>query len=133
MRKSDPQWVSLELPMGADPNVHCPICGGQVLGPDESGVCEINVCPHLVFVHVGMANKFEYQSEEFMQRMSTVDEYDELNDDLREFVRALEYDERLLALEITTSGMACGPVSSTDVFAFDYGLVESEAESGVPS
>ena len=49
---------------------------------------------------------------------------------LRKLLERIGYGNKLLALEITHGGMACGPVWYTDVYGFDYGTVgEEEGES----
>ena len=40
------------------------------------------------------------------------------------------YGNGLLALEITYGGMACGPVWYTDVYGFDFGMLEEGGEEG---
>ena len=40
------------------------------------------------------------------------------------------YGNGLLALEITYGGMACGPVWYTDVYGFNFGVLEEGGEEG---
>lgn len=51
---------------------------------------------------------------------------------LRKLLENAGYGNRLLALEITYGGMACGPVWYTDVYGFDYDTVEPEEAQTKP-
>lgn len=123
--KSYPQYAKVEQPFGcAPPLVHCPICGSATLKIGEEGG-EVTACPHLAFIYVGEVGEFEYQSQDFEKRFSTI-ELEDLS--LETFQKSLEqagYDNKLLAIEITYGGMACGPVWNADIFGFDYGTLES--------
>ncbi|MBK6407032.1 MAG: hypothetical protein IPF66_19650 [Holophagales bacterium] len=45
---------------------------------------------------------------------------------LRKFLERIGCRNKLLALEITYGGMACGPVWYSDVYGFDYETVDGE-------
>ena len=52
---------------------------------------------------------------------------------LRKLLERIGYGNKLLALEITYGGMACGPVWYTDVYGFDYETVGDEEEAEEPA
>ena len=94
--------------------VRCPVCN-QVISDFDEGVS--NPCAHVMliftdiisgeFVHCGDG------AEELEQKMEKAYQDDdiELNEQMAKF--ADENDDHVL-LEMTTSGMGCGPCSSTE-------------------
>ncbi|SDX68882.1 hypothetical protein [Thiocapsa roseopersicina] len=147
-RKPGPVIAKIEQPFGVSPPiVHCPICG-QAAIIVEDHVALTNPCPHLAFIFVGEVGEFEYRSPDFMARTTDqvgeattiTDEDDEGDyddddifltvDNFPELLRKAGYDNSFLALEITYSGMACGPIGSTDIYGYDYALIESDDGQG---
>jgi hypothetical protein len=126
---SNPQYVSVEQPFGTHQTiVHCPICGQPTIKPGaEDEACEITPCPHLAFIYINEISEFEYKSPDFAKRTKKIEDY-ELGDDFKKKLKKAGYDNKLLILEITYGGMACGPVWYTDVYGFDYGTLKSEDE-----
>lgn len=117
------QYAMVEQPFGCEPPlVHCPICGKPTAELDEDGQGEFVPCEHTAFIFIGSASEFAYTSEEFDKRTEEVDidEYEEF----KEFLDATDYDNKLLALEITYGGMACGPDWYSDIYGFDYGTLK---------
>ena len=115
-----PQIACIEQPFGcAPPIVHCPICGKASMEiVDECGT--VTPCPHLAFIYVGEIGDFEFQSADCEKRFEEVD-MDELDfDSFSKVLKSVGYDNKLLAIQITYGGMACGPTWYTDIFAFDY-------------
>ncbi len=45
-------------------------------------------------------------------------------DNFSDYLEVAGYDNKLLAIEVSSGGMACGPVWYTDVYGFDYGMIE---------
>jgi hypothetical protein len=123
--KTSPQYVSIEQPFGCEPPlVHCPICGNKICLENE-----VNPCSHLAFLYIGEIGEFIYQSEAFENKFeATLNSHEETEDEddyvgldnLCECLAEAGYGNKLLALEITYGGMACGPVWFTDVYGFDY-------------
>ena len=127
--KSIPQYAQIEQPFGCElPVVHCPICGKATHHIGEEGA-EVTPCPHLAFIYIGDAGDFEYTSQDFEKSMENIDDEELTFDTFREFLQKAGYGNKLLAMEITYGGMACGPVSATDVFGFDYGTLAEENKS----
>jgi transcriptional regulator with XRE-family HTH domain len=118
-----PQLLELETPFGApavDP--YCPHCGVQAR-LDETGILQA-ICPHLLFVWIDLVDEFIYETPQFTELnkvwSESVDE--DAEHDLHhmsvEGFAARGYDRQLVLLSVTSSGMACGPVSSTLFFGF---------------
>lgn len=120
MEDNTPQYARVEQPFGEEPVIiHCPVCGQSMIENPHEGV---SPCQHTLFIYVGMARDFEYQSEQFRQRVAAMKPED-IDFDFEEFkdtLVKLGYDNKMLALEITYGGMACGPVWYTDVYGFSF-------------
>ena len=86
-------------------------------------------CPHLAFVFVGETGEFEYRSPAFEKKAARRRLQDLDLVKLRKLLERIGYGNKLLALEVTYGGMACGPVWSTDVYGFDYETVENGGET----
>ena len=123
------QYAKIEQPFGAPPPiVHCPICGRATAEKSKNGY-ELNSCKHLTFIFVGESDvretsEFTYMSEDLKKRSEG--NTAEGIDNFKEFLAKAGYGNELLALEITYSGMACGPVSFTDVYGFDFNTIEED-------
>ncbi len=119
--KKPPQIASIEQPFGCDmPTVHCPICGKAPLILSEEDGATLEPCAHVAFIYIGAYGDFEYRSKDFDKRAQEAKQEFENSLEL-EALQTLGYDNKLLVLEITYGGMACGPVWYTDAYGFDYG------------
>lgn len=122
-----PQYAAVEHPFGcAPPKPHCPICGHALLVVGEDSIANVDACRHLAFLFIGEIAEFGYRSPDFQKR--TVGRRISALDlpKLRKFLERIGYGNKLLALEITYGGMACGPVWYSDVYGFDYETVDGE-------
>jgi len=120
MKAADPQYAVVEQPFGIKPPiVHCPICGSSQIDDDDVSPCE-----HLSFLFVGAIGEFIFQKKNFEDRFVSFVEDLELSN-FKDLLSRAGYDNKLLALEITYGGMACGPVWYTDVYGFDYSTIEA--------
>jgi len=127
--KAIPQYAKVEQPFGCEPPlVHCPICGKATLEMSEEGGT-ITPCPHLAFLYIGEIGEFEYKSQDFQKKIEGIDDEELGLDTFGEFLQKAGYDNKLLAIEITYGGMACGPVWYSDVFGFDYGSLADKEDS----
>ena len=120
--KLTPQYAQVEQPFGCEPPlVHCPICGKATLEMSDEEGGEITPCLHLAFIYVGEVGEFVYKSQDFQQKTEGFDDEELEFDTFGEFLQKAEYDNKLLAIEITYGGMGSGPNWFTNVFGFDYG------------
>ena len=117
-KKNGPQFAKVEQPFGAEPPVvYCPICGKTTLDYDKPSVCE-----HLAFIYVGDGQAFIYTSDDFQNRTRADDLEEFPYSEIESLICDADYNNELLVIEITSGGMACGPVWYTDAFGFDYGV-----------
>lgn len=125
-KESKPQYASIEQPFGCGPaTVHCPICGTEPIQPSEDDEsAQQNPCTHLAFIFIAEFNEFEYMSEDFKKRAMEKDLSKASLKNLKKLLKEIGYDNSMLALEITSGGMSCGPVSDTVVYGFDYGTIK---------
>ena len=101
--------------------LYCPICGKGLVKAGE-GRTYVTPCKHLAFYYLWGYEAFEYQSDDFKNRVKNIEfEYDE--DEyvkFKEYLIKAGYGNNLLVLELTYGGIACGPTSFTIVVGFDY-------------
>lgn len=115
-----PQYASIDLSLGGEPpRLHCPVCGHRVVAVEDEGD-SIDPCPHLAFVFVGEVSEFDFRSDGFLRRSAGRPSGRLDVSRLPRFLERIGYGNRLLVLELTYGGMACGPVWYTDVYGFDF-------------
>ncbi len=118
-----PQFAEIDLPFGDDaPIVHCPVCGQATMETAESGEGRVTACPHLVFMFVDLAGEFEYVSNDFEQRLEKAGIAMDSIEDFKQTLIEAGYGSELLVLDVTSSGMACGPFAMTVTHAFDFSI-----------
>lgn len=115
--------LSIDWPCGAEaPSLFCPACGKQTVDW-EDGLVEPH-CPHLKFLYLTQIDDFEFIKEDVKDLLdekrraldASKDDTDEDQDELSDYEllqSAVSSDPTFVIFELTTSGMACGPVSST--------------------
>lgn len=126
--------VTIDWPCDAEaPSWFCPACGKQTVD-SEDGLVE-RPCPHLAFLYLKEIDEFEYIKENVKalvekerqaadaEKDGKEEERDEMSD-YELLKKALSQDSAFAIFEITTSGMACGPVSST--VCIGYRLFEGD-------
>ena len=115
-----PQYASIETPFGCSPpDVRCPICGVSVYqDADEDG--NVAYCRHLAFHYSCDCSEFLHASDRFTAVTREIEAEELRYSDIKEKLTTAGFGNELLILEITCSGMACGPVSSTEIMGFDY-------------
>ncbi len=120
------QHVQLDL---SHDNFYCPVTGFHMLSEEH-----YEASPATLFVYVEDAGEFEWYSQELEELESTVNTeeiVDECADGLSEverFLLAIQDKPNLVVFTITTSGIACGPVSSTVHIGIDMDYYEEEEE-----
>jgi len=118
-------YATVETEFGHRFELHCPACGH----PAWNGEIETD-CPHLAFVHSGDLAEFVKTSPEFetLLALHVPDADSEAVDaeTVREQLEEMGLGAGWLVLEVRTSGMACGPVFTTDVYGFHLDAVDSD-------
>ena len=118
--KSRTQYAEVEQSFGQDPPVvHCPVCG-QATVKMVDGTGEYNACPHLAFIYHCSTGGFGYRSPDFKTRTEKLEMDEPDPESFKNFLQNAGYDNGMMAIEITYGGMACGPMSFTDVYGFDW-------------
>ena len=106
--------VDLEW-QGDPPEFYCPVCGKAIVtlkGPSDER------CGHVKFLYVYEAGDFEFITEDYSSLLENYD--DESDDDIIEFLINKTESKSLVALNLTTHGIDCGPVSFTVCFGVDF-------------
>lgn len=116
------QTVKLELDHS---NFYCPVTGQLITGDQV-----FQASPATVFTYVSEVGEFEQITPELKELWDSVEaeaDEDDFDIDLFEkFAEKIE-DDAIVCFEITTFGMACGPVSSTVRIAINMNYCD-EAE-----
>lgn len=114
--------VGISVPFGdLIPDIYCPACG-KVVFNSEGAVPD---CSHVLFIYHDIASEFTYLKEGFEDSLQKAQEMaEEGSDTAPEILADLIVSESALCLAVTASGMACGPVSFTSYFAFDFAASE---------
>ena len=120
---SKPQYARVEQPFGCDyTTIHCPICGKAPNDEEGDPEAEFTPCKHLAFLYSTETGKIEYCTDDFKKRTGALE--NELSIcDFEEYLKKAGYDNKLLIIEFTQGGMACGPAYTTEVYGFDFGAI----------
>ena len=99
---------------GDPPRVFCPACGKEVTVDGET-------CDHVAFTYLYEIGKFAelapHIEAEYGEELKEIEQKE--RDSVEEALELIDIDS-LLCMTVTTSGVACGPASSTYSAAFDY-------------
>lgn len=107
------QKVPFEFPFGANAvSLHCPACGAVAM--DEAHFAE-TPCKHLIFAFLDEVGDFSYIAPELEKLLEKLSDDEDQVDGLCKRIKS----KTAICLGVTTSGMACGPVSSTAWLGFD--------------
>ncbi len=120
------QTVELDFPFGAEiPAIFCPACGEALQLPEQE--VEQPACPHVAFCYLDIIQDFIYVSEPLRSLIEEAEEgpegerYDHLHYETVEALMGKQEGGRTsFVLSVQTSGMACGPTSSTVVFGISF-------------
>lgn len=106
--------VEIELPFGSDPmHIFCPACG--------KNITEDDICEHTIFTYLDVINEFMSVSDKYKEIAKSIDENEDCDDKVEEFIKHLE-GECILLLTVVSSGMSCGPTSSAVTACIDFDL-----------
>lgn len=106
--------VKLSFPLGErGVSLHCPACGKAMMDDEQTAE---NPCEHLAFVYLGEIPDFSYVSPKLTKLAESALDSD---DPVKEASKKLD-EKTSVVFQVETSGVACGPVSSTAVLAFVF-------------
>ena len=113
--------LDIEHPFGAtSARLHCPACGTETIGGEGFAACN-----HLLFVFVGMAGLFDLIDPALEAQIARETERRVVEGEIELPPLELAYEllgassaKGLLAISMTTGGMACGPVWETNWAAY---------------
>jgi len=133
MKKTPVNLVEVNWPSGAPaPTLHCPRTGNIVLKSDEA--TDQPASPYVTFVYVDEVGEFDFIRDDLRERLDAAREQlnpsddDDYVSDLEVLLKHTFLGRVPMVYEITTSGMACGPVSFTIHIGFDL-WSESDADN----
>ena len=103
---------------GPPADVYCPVCG-QALYTQKA---DATSCAHVVFSYLPDIAEFDYIAPYLEAQVDSIMEQVEDDEDIDPVDMLLEQLEStsILCFSITTSGVACGPTSSTVYVAVDF-------------
>jgi len=95
-------------------DIYCPVCGERI------GVETEAYCDHVLFVYLDMIGEFIWSANPPQsQRIEDDEELETPDEKIKALLKEINSDS-VLCVSFTTSGMACGPMSSTVYMAFDF-------------
>ena len=101
------QTIKLDL-SNSDFSFFCPVTGKRIVGPE----C-FEPSAATVFTYLDEIGEFEHLSDELKKVAEALEDADvDMFDFFESFSQQIKSDS-VVSFEITTHGMACGPVSST--------------------
>jgi rubredoxin len=111
MNATEPKYAAAKMPFGAIlEKFHCPVCGA-VLVPDREGPC----C-HVAYMYSDDAYGFFNVATQYKGMVNHVmGEFEDSDWEMNPAERMIELvrSNSMIHIAVETSGMACGPVSST--------------------
>jgi len=107
---------SVNLEWQGDPPVfYCPVCGKDIITSEgESDVW----CNHIKFLYIYETGEF-YKMDKTYESLLTENDYNS-DEDIVELLMKKVDSKSAIALNFTTNGVACGPMSSTVAFGLDF-------------
>lgn len=101
----------------------CPVCGHKFFETFEDDY-ESDECAHIIFVYETLSPDYLFKSSDYDERLTALademleDEIDELLFD--DQLAAMGYGEDVVIAAVEFTGIACGPVSHSLVFGFNF-------------
>lgn len=119
--------MSLDLSSGEKYDLFCPVCGVKAISfreeEEDQEYIDQPSCCHVKFLYVGVADTFEYIDPDVEKYFCALREKGIPDDDpsaceLLEYIE--EEDPRLLVIDVTRVGVACGPLVDKIVIGFQF-------------
>ena len=100
--------------------IHCLFCGHQQ-DPENSSYCQ-----HVAFIYLRSIDEFEHISDEYVEQINkmreALDGAESILDTVEDQLLKIPASGRNYIVELSSSGLACGPSSFTVLYGFDCGL-----------
>jgi hypothetical protein len=96
--------------------IFCPVCGHLIMGEDEGDKCK-----HVMFTYIDVVGEFLDVAPKYKEILRKIEEDEDVSDPFGEAVEKIK-EPGVLFLSLTTSGVACGPVSSTACVAINFDI-----------
>ena len=112
-----------ELEVDLATPLFCPACGKVIFGEGDDGT----KCRHVIFTFVSELGEFFDVSAKYQEIIEKIEDGEDVFDFLEEARKQINKPS-ILFLSVSSSGMACGPVSSTASVAIDFDLSESSED-----
>jgi hypothetical protein len=119
--------VDLEFPFGQQlEQFFCPACGKGIIEPNQP--FEAPQCKHVEWVYLDELSEFIFAQPEVQARIDDFNERADEDDDLDplEELQKVWGSSTKVVFNITTGGMACGPIWSTARFGLNFEPEESD-------
>ena len=102
-------------------DIPCPVCQhhASILN-EEEGSQQFKPCEHLVFVYLPEVGDYEYQLESWLKATESMDleDYDSYEEHFERLHKKSKFSQSLHIIENESGGMACGPGSFTEIYAY---------------
>jgi hypothetical protein len=122
--------VDLQFPLGRPFNqFFCPACGKAILEPNQA--FEAPQCQHVEWVYLDEIGEFIFAQPPVQTQIDELNEKAEDDDDfdLFEELQNIWGSSTKVIFNVTTGGMACGPVWETARFGLNFVLDESDDDT----
>jgi hypothetical protein len=119
LKEDDLSSKIVRLDQQGDPaEIHCPVCGKPVF---ENELTDL-MCSHVLFTYVDAACDFGYIKENLKKFAEAAEEYSQEweTDPVETLMLSIAHRQDIFCLAVTTSGVACGPVSATAYVGFMF-------------
>ena len=102
---------------GDSAEIYCPVCGQPVFENEGTSA----LCSHVLFTYVDLAGEFGYVNQELQELAEGARGYSDVWGVCPVEVLMLSIDRPdAFCLAVTTSGLACGPMSATAYVGFKF-------------
>ena len=96
--------------------IFCPVCGQLIMGEDEGDKCK-----HVMFTYIDVVGEFLDVAPKYKEILEKIEEDEDIRNPFAKAVEQIK-EPGVLFLSLTSSGIACGPVSSTACVAVDFNV-----------
>ena len=111
-------WTKIEVDLGDQSGVFCPVCGAQATPTVE--VDEPEMCDHIVAVYLDLIGEFMYIKPQYQNVVDALQDDEEIDDYLEGFIEKVSLPS-VMFLSVTESGVTShGMHSDTVTVGINY-------------